>query len=236
MMLQMEPHQKLSSSPSSSTSTPSFSTYSSETLAQIAARVIQELTTTDDDDDHHHHHHWEQAQLNDSTKRNENDDDDFEFAVVSGDNISSPVSADEIFSNGLIKPTYPLFDRNLLSDVVCAPEKETVESRPVRRLPLRKLMLEEEGGETGSCSSSTSEEEAQERRDELSGVAEGSYCVWVPPEKNKDKKKKSSSMRSSSSKRWKLRELLRRSHSDGKKKQLMFVGPTKDTPAPPRVA
>ncbi|OIW00329.1 hypothetical protein TanjilG_27580 [Lupinus angustifolius] len=203
-MLQMEPQRQLSPSPPSSNfATPSFSSYSSQTLAQIAARVISELATLGD--------HWDPP----------NDDeveDDFEFAFVSLDQNSSPVSADDIFSNGHIRPTYPLFDRTLLydddDDVVSVPETTSL---PPRRLPLRKLMFEEERGDSCSASSDESNEV-----NELIGVPEGSYCVWTPP-----CKKKSNSMRSLSSKRWKLRDLLLRSNSDGKKGQFLFMGPTK---------
>lgn len=199
----------------SSSSTPSFSSYSSETLAQIAARVIHELSTDsqnslslDDNRD------WEQLNHNDN-----DNDDDFEFAFVSGDTNSSPVSADDIFYNGQIRPTYPLFDRNLLDGVVClssipATDTET-QARP-RRLSLRKLMFEEER-EAGGSSCSSSDD-----GNELNGVAPEMYCVWTPPAK-----KKSNSMGSSSSKRWKLRDLLLlRSSSDGKKERLLFLGPT----------
>lgn len=200
----------------SSSSTPSFSSYSSETLAQIAARVIHELSTDPQNSLSLHHQDWEQ-QLNDT----DNDkDDDFEFAFVSGDTNTSPVSADDIFYNGQIRPTYPLFDRNLLNGVVClssipATDIET-QARP-RRLSLRKLMFEEERGAGGSSCSSSDD------GNELNGVAPETYCVWTPPAP----KKKSNSMGSSSSKRWKLRDLLLlRSNSDGKKERLLFLGPT----------
>lgn len=47
--------------------------------------------------------------------------------------------------------------------------------------------------------------------DDLAGVAEGTYCVWTPPSKK------------SSSKRWKLFDLLHRSHSEGGKKESSFL-------------
>ncbi|CAL0330137.1 unnamed protein product [Lupinus luteus] len=194
-MLNMEPQRQILSS--SISSTPSFTSYSSETLSQIAARVIHELTTVDGDD-------WEPLHDN----PNVNDDNDFEFPFVSGNHNSSLVSADVIFSNGQIRPIYPLFD-----DVVCVPETRITP----RRLPLRELMFEEERGE--SCSSSS------EERNVRNEAVEGSYCVWTPPERRK-KKKKNDSIGSSSSKRWKLRDLLLRSHSNGKKESLLFMGPT----------
>ncbi|XP_004508867.1 uncharacterized protein [Cicer arietinum] len=162
-------------------SSPSFSSYSSQTLAQIATRVIQQL-------------HTDPNSLNDDTPKLNDavcDDFDFEFAFASTDFVSCPVSADDIFHNGQITPTYPLFDQTLLNGVVSL--SETVPHR--RRLPLKKLM--EDDGE------------------ELDGVAADSYCVWTPPCKK-------SSSTGSASKRWKFRDLLLRSHSDGKKDSLLF--------------
>ncbi|CAL0325357.1 unnamed protein product [Lupinus luteus] len=213
-MLRMEPQRQVppsspSPSPSSNLATPSFSSYSTQTLAQIAARVIRELTTLGD--------HWDPPNANPT--QNDDGEDDFEFAFVALDHNSSPVSADDIFSNGHIRPTYPLFDRTLLyddDDVVSVSESPSLPPPP-RRLPLRMLMFEEERGDSSSASSDESNEV-----NELIGVPEGSYCVWTPPSK-----KKSNSMGSSSSKRWKLRDLLLRSNSDGKKGQFLFMGPTK---------
>ncbi|KAE9610073.1 hypothetical protein Lal_00006356 [Lupinus albus] len=200
----MEPQRQVSSSssspspsPSSNFATPSFSSYSSQNVAQIAARVIHQLTT-----------------LGDHSNENDDEEDDFEFALLSGDHNSSPVSADDIFSNGHIRQTYPLFDRTLLYDDVVR-VTNTPSPPPRRRLPLRKLMMEEEGGD--SCSASSSDDS-----NELNGVPQGTYCVWTPPVN-----KKSNSMGSLTSKRWKLRDLLLRSNSDGKKGQFFSMGPTK---------
>ncbi|CAK8566777.1 unnamed protein product [Lathyrus sativus] len=202
---------------------PSFSSYSSETLAEIAARVIDELrwdphSVSDDDA---LYQPWE----NDVTfAATPNEDEDagseFEFAVVSTDTANFPVvSADDIFYNGQIKPLYyPIFDQNLLNDED-AVSSVTVsnETTPRRRLPLRTLMFED-NETTVSCSSSTDESV------DVEAVAEGSYCVWNPNSVGIERKKSSSA--GSGSKRWKLRNLLLRSHSDGKDKQpVMFQIP-----------
>jgi len=164
-------------------SSPSFSSYSSNTLSQIAARVINNL-------------HTEEDTLRESSKQNDTVNDDgseFEFNLLS----TESVSADDIFHNGQIKPTYPLFDQSLLNgDVVSVSPvlPETVPRR--RRLPLKKLMAVE--GE------------------EFDDVAPETYCVWTPPCKK-------SSSTGSASKRWKFRDLLLRSHSDGKKESLLFM-------------
>ncbi|KAG5049851.1 hypothetical protein AAZX31_04G166400 [Glycine max] len=206
------PHNKASPSPS-------FSSYSSETLAEIAARVIEELrhepSSLSDDDDDALFPPWENLNDNENflPKNDEppeqNDDDDFEFAFVSRD-LASPVSADDIFYNGQIKPMYPIFGVVPSNDAVLSffPNDNNIAPTPRRRLPLRKLMFEE--GETASCSSSTDESV------DLEGVAEGAYCVWTPNSVGSERKKSNST--GSTSKRWKLRvrDLLLRSHSDGK--------------------
>ncbi|KAJ1384470.1 hypothetical protein SESBI_42537 [Sesbania bispinosa] len=205
---------------------PSFSSYSSETLAEIAARVIEELrrdphSVTDDDA---LYQPWENDNAQNDDEPNENDDDDdsdFEFAFAStGPNIS-PVSADDIFYNGQIRPMYPIFDRSLLfnapaplNDAVASVQNKNNEANTRRRrLPLRKLMFED--GETTSCSSSTDESV------DLEGVAEGTYCVWTPNSVSRERKKSNST--GSGSKRWRLRNLLLRSHSEGKDKQQPVV-------------
>ncbi|XP_039032137.1 uncharacterized protein LOC120167084 [Hibiscus syriacus] len=115
-----------------------FSTQSSSrVLAEIAARVVEE------------------------------DDDGFEFAFVCRDPKMSPVSADEIFYNGQIRPTYPVSDTSLLNNNIY----QTHDVKPrSRRLPLRELMGEER--ETNSCSASEG--------GELDRVTPGTYCVWTP--------------------------------------------------------
>ncbi|XP_028778343.1 uncharacterized protein LOC114734858 [Neltuma alba] len=211
---------------------PSFNSYSSETLAEIAARVIQEFHSdpsplSDDSlydswhpdaDDNRSDVHQKEA----DGDAHHQDDDDFEFAFVCRDPHSSPVSADDIFYNGQIRPTYPIFDRSLLDGVSSVSlTQNTDETGAVRRrrLPLRKLMFEER--ETGSCSSSTSEAEDID----LDGVASGTYCVWDPKSSSASWKRpcKKSSSTGSSSKRWKLRDLLPRSHSDGKVPLVIFT-------------
>ncbi|KAF7802270.1 uncharacterized protein G2W53_041381 [Senna tora] len=77
-------------------------------------------------------------------------EDDFEFALVCKHQNSSPVSANDIFYNGQIKPMYPIFDRNL-------------------------LMFKER--ETKSCSSSASD--VDDIKIGATAVPE-TYCMWSP--------------------------------------------------------
>lgn len=209
---------------------PSFNSYSSGKLAEIAARVVEEFraesVSNDYDDDMYNFKQDEYGkkmstadegrdrqprveETEDGQEAEDDDDDDddeFEFAFVCREPDSSPISADEIFYNGQIKPVFPLFNTDLLLehgiDVA-----NSINSKPPVRLSLRKLFIEER--DSPSCSSSEA--------DELDGASPGTYCVWRPktPEESPDRCKKSNST-GNSSKRWKFKDLLHRSHSDGK--------------------
>ncbi|XVF54115.1 hypothetical protein PTKIN_Ptkin05aG0155000 [Pterospermum kingtungense] len=202
--MQMQASPVLSLCPSS----PSFNTCSSGRLAEIAAGVVEEFRQESGSDQDEIWPHKKQQVIE------EEEDDDFEFAFVCREADTSPITADEIFYNGQIRPIYPLFNTKLL-DGDQTPNGKNVDStsRP-HRLPLGKLMRET----TSSCSSSEA--------DELEGLKLGTYCVWKPKgatstsasdnfdEETPGRCKKSNS--TGSSKRWKLKDLLYRSNSDGK--------------------
>ncbi|KAJ4712331.1 DUF1645 domain-containing protein [Melia azedarach] len=215
----------LSLSPNS----PSFNSYSSANLAEIAARVVEEFRNDSDFDSDIFH--WEQdTQTNlfsspqqqhkeeksnnneggDDEEEEEDEEEEFEFAVLCR-KPDSPISADEIFFNGQIKPIYPLFNRDLLLNEPQYQTNITAENckpKP-RRLPLGKLMSEERETWTASASCSSSE------ADDLDNLQPGTYCVWTPKaSESPGRCKKSNS--TGSSKRWKFRDLLYRSNSDGK--------------------
>lgn len=243
-------------------SPPSFNSYSSEKLSDIAARVVEELRKESESDPDSDIFNWapkttqpqpqpQQQQQQDKAKDNNNnsdkekreyeeeveekeDDDDFEFAFVCREPDTTTISADEIFSNGQIRPTYPIFDQSLLlslyeshienTNTVTATTTtrtttvSTAKAPPpsFRRPPLRKLMIEEqERDRDTSCSSSEA--------DDLEGVPDGSYCVWTPHSSSSCKKSHSTG---SSSKRWRFRDLLYRSNSDGKD-TFVFLTPSK---------
>ncbi|KAJ8771801.1 hypothetical protein K2173_026978 [Erythroxylum novogranatense] len=194
---------------------PSFNSYSSENLADIAARVVHELA----DEDRPDSDEYRVFSCNDDveTCKEEEEEEEFEFAVVSRDAGGSPISADEIFYNGQIRPMYPLFNTDLLLDgeeqgkySQSASNFNETSTDKSKRSQLKKL-FDEERETTSSCSSSES--------DDLDGLPAGSYCVWTPKkaamERSPERCKKSMSM-GSSSKRWKLRDLVFRSNSEGK--------------------
>ncbi|XP_050257310.1 uncharacterized protein LOC126702604 [Quercus robur] len=245
-------------------SPPSFNSYSSEKLSDIAARVVEELRKESESDPDSDIFNWapkttqpqpqQQQQEEDKAKDNNNnnsdkekreyeeeeeekedDDDDFEFAFVCREPDTTTISADEIFSNGQIRPTYPIFDQSLLLSLYDSHIEKTNTTTATtttmrttaisttkappssfRRPPLRKLMIEEqERDRDTSCSSSEA--------DDLEGVPDGSYCVWTPHSSSSCKKSHSTG---SSSKRWRFRDLLYRSNSDGKD-TFVFLTPSK---------
>ncbi|KAI3512911.1 hypothetical protein L1887_20233 [Cichorium endivia] len=208
---------------------PSFNTHSSNNLADIADRVVHELRTDigfdddifdfGDDDDRADTGENEDVDTNSrpTGKLNENEEDaphedetEFEFPVVCRDSNLFPISTDEVLSDHQILPSYPLFDRSLLLDVdpsfsngVDISETDSKSSRG-GRLSLGMLLREEH-----SVSSSSSE------ADDLDGITPGTYCVWKPKPEPRGKHKKSNSVSfENTSKRWKVRDLLKRSYSD----------------------
>lgn len=235
---------------------PSFNSYSNSKLAEIAARVVQEFASEDLYEDEFYFEREE----NSATPRSEEGEDsecverggdseyverdsedsvedadgeaDFEFAFVTKDSeLPSPISADEIFHNGQIRPVYPLFSRDLFlesMDFGCKNGEGKGDSKkvPTTRLPLRKLFNEErESTMTATTTSSCSSSDA----DELDGIPEESYCVWRPKEAAAvaaEGRCKKSSSTGSNSKRWSFKDLLNRSHSDGSKDDFVILSPS----------
>jgi hypothetical protein len=112
---------------------PSFSSYSSDKLADIAAKVV------DGDDGRH---------------RGEELDDDFEFVSV------SRADDDVVVVDGQIGPVFPVFNRDLLSKSWLQ-GNEDHDGRSLR-VPLKKLFVDERDPTTSFSSSSSSEEEEGE--------------------------------------------------------------------------
>ncbi|XAR50179.1 hypothetical protein NMG60_11004435 [Bertholletia excelsa] len=207
---------------------PSFNSYSSGKLAEIAARVVEEFRRESNSEFDDVFGFASEEKPDDEHKEakdsEEEDDEDFEFPFLSREPATA-ISADDIFFNGQIRPIYPVFNRDLLfSGVDCGNDKVNFDfgsSKPAApssiRLPLSKLFSEDR--DPPSCSSSEA--------DELDGVAAGTYCVWTPKTtsaatETPGRCKKSNS--TGSSKRWKFRDLLRRSNSDGKD-AFVFLAP-----------
>ncbi|KAJ0989082.1 hypothetical protein J5N97_007438 [Dioscorea zingiberensis] len=132
------------------------------------------------------------------------DDSDFEFIPRDPDS-GKEITADEMFSNGRIRPAFPLFGRPLspsgdAAAATPAPELETL-------IPIQKLLIEDRGSLPASTSSSEC--------DELESIPDATYCAWSPEQKRR-------SASEGGSRRWRLMDLVEgRSRSDGNKR---FVG------------
>ncbi|XP_057491012.1 uncharacterized protein LOC130776818 [Actinidia eriantha] len=175
---------------------PSFSSYSSDVFAQIATKVTEESVTD--------------AKL--STSNDLDGDDDFEFDLVSGE---------EVLCDGRIREIFPIFNRDLLiHDDRSGDVKPDVSNL---RLSLKNLFIGERE-ERGPPSSSSSSEV-----DEFESIPDGTYCFWRPKlvDASPSRCKKSNST-GSASKRWRIRDLLRRSNSDGKDSLVLMTPKNKD--------
>ncbi|KAI3858224.1 hypothetical protein MKW92_014053 [Papaver armeniacum] len=193
-------------------------------------------------EDHLLEEHEEEEEKANEEEEEEEDESEFEFSFLSGDGIA--ISADEIFANGQIRPVYPIFNRDLLF----AGGKDDYDEDDRSKQPkknnssLRKLFIGEREEDDGhSCSSSEADV------DELDNLPAGTYCVWKPKQQSStasspDTCKKSKSTGSSSSsasrsattvaasvsKRWRFRDFLFRSNSDGKD-TFVFLTPSSGT-------
>ncbi|OIV96966.1 hypothetical protein TanjilG_00548 [Lupinus angustifolius] len=230
-------------SPSSSFTLTNYSSF--ETLSNIATRVINDLrwdphhSTFNDDDmlqpwennhDNAHEAVNDNHQNQNGTTNNNNDEEEFEFTFVPTNPNTSLVSADDIFYNGKIKPTYPIINPTL-NDTVSRSNNtnkndDVGENIKRRRPALRKLMFEER--ETALCLSSTDESV------DMEGVMEGTYCVWTPHSVGVKERKKKINSTGSVSKRWKLQNLVLKSNSEGTEEVVKMTNKVVDEAAKPR--
>ncbi|GAA0166008.1 hypothetical protein LIER_40102 [Lithospermum erythrorhizon] len=219
-----------------SSHTPSFTNYSSNNLADIAARVIEECREESEFDDYYEEYgiceddfqgnlyinkQSSSGRMEEEKKIEDGDESEFSFANLDSE-APSLIPADELFTNGQIRPVFPVFDTELflkneedheIRNMITAAIGKAP-SPPVKvRVPLGKLFIEEREPSSSASSSFSAE-------DELDGVPSEMYCVWKPVNgespRRRDKKSKSTGM-STSSRRWRFRELIRRSSSDGGK-------------------
>nr|GEU73930.1 hypothetical protein [Tanacetum cinerariifolium] len=221
---------------------PSFNQNSSNSLADIADRVVQELQI-------------ENRLSNDQdifSFIDNNDEQEFEFPLFGVDLNSLETSTTNMMYDELISPKYPLFDQTLLqgtyinsSNNVIKSETESLTSAPAPastsapapapapapasvlaqtsalatgstsgRLSLMKLFIKDCNNSASSSSSSSDE-------DDLDLLSPESYCVWEPKKlettpRGKHKKSNSISIEvGNTSKKWNVRDVLfKRSYSD----------------------
>ncbi|KAJ0230914.1 hypothetical protein HA466_0304500 [Hirschfeldia incana] len=144
----------------------------------------------------------ERVRLECSGEYNNNEDDGFEF-------VNMDYEAAASFS-GDCDLVFPVFNQAIISKPSAVISDGS--SRPAVTTRLRDLFLLDR--EDSSSSSSSDEEK------ELDGVSSELYCPWTPEKLSKGVWRKSkstgSSSSSSSSRRWRIRDLLKRSYSEGK--------------------
>ena len=134
-------------------------------------------------------------------EKNEEEEEEFSFVCLNPD--GSPISADDVFQDGQIRPVFPLFNQDLLfankHGSILKSEEGDVSLRP----PSRKLFVEYSPDTTSSSSS-----------DPL-----GSYCEWRRGGRTVEETSPNTCKKSNStgfSKLWRVRDLILRSSSDGK--------------------
>ncbi|KAJ0257707.1 hypothetical protein HA466_0085290 [Hirschfeldia incana] len=132
------------------------------------------------------------------------EEEEFSFACVNAE--GSPITAEEAFEDGQIRPVFPLFNRDLLFHYENADQNDCVsttdgDSESVVRPRLRKVFVEEDRDGDG----------------EGKKAEEGSYCSWsggTVAEASPETCRKSNS--TGFSKLWRFRDLVLRSNSDGR--------------------
>ncbi|KAI9177899.1 hypothetical protein LWI28_020432 [Acer negundo] len=168
---------------------PSFNSYSSDNLVDIATRVSRESV----------------AVVEDSQQRN--DDDEFEFVSLRKDPDEC-----ELFFDGQIRQVYPLFNRDLLLN---DEQRHALEEEI--RFPLKKLFIDDRDCPPSSSSSSEVDElEGVPEETYCAWTPRRSSTDLASPNRC-EKSNSTGSSSTSSSKRWlKFRDLLKRSNSEGK--------------------
>lgn len=150
----------------------------------------------------------------------ENGDEEFQFAILQ--------TASSSGDGGLV---FPVFDQTLLSETSAAvdvsPEAVTT--------PLRDLLLRDRNDHPPPPTYSSSSDDEE---DDLDTIPSEIYCPWTPERSaaemspsggcRKSKSTGSSSTSSWSGRRWRIRDLLKRSRSDGKQ-SLQFMDPSHST-------
>lgn len=183
----------------------SFSSYSSNRVAEIAGKISDEIKRD--------------SQVVEENVAGANAEEDFEFSSV----CENPESWVGVFPfDGQIQPIYPVFNRDLLLNDVDSQGINGESSENVSnsvQVSLRDLFLEEREPLSSSSSSEV---------DELESIPPGTYCVWKPKltEPSPSRCKKSNST-GSAFKRWNIRDLMRRSNSEGKD-SFIFLTPEKE--------
>ncbi|XVF02460.1 hypothetical protein REPUB_Repub04eG0177200 [Reevesia pubescens] len=145
----------------------------------------------------------EMKEENEEENQEEEEEEEEEFSFVCLNPDGSPISADDVFQNGQIRPVFPLFSQDLLfadeDGSILKSDDGDVSLRP----PLKKLFVED----SAEATSSTSSEPA------------GPYCEWNRGGRTAEETSPNTCKKSNSTgfcKLWRFRDLMVRSNSDGK--------------------
>ncbi|KAK9276694.1 hypothetical protein L1049_006230 [Liquidambar formosana] len=211
---------------------PSFNTFSSEEYAEISAKLSEDfggklnfnfagtqtekILDEESSKDEKPPEAQDQAEGGEEEEEEDDDDDDedYEFSFVSADPDAPPINAEDIFQNGQIRPMFPIFNRDLLFAGGYDGDSKSSYDTTYLRSPLRKLFVEE--GDHPSTSSES---------DELGGVPDGTYCAWSGKVVEASSAVCEKSNSTGFSKRWRFRDLVKRSNSDGRD-AFVFLNPT----------
>ncbi|PSS35222.1 Nipped-B-like protein [Actinidia chinensis var. chinensis] len=152
------------------------------------------------------------AKVTQETSTDDDENGDFEFSLVRSD---TDVTTDEIFRDGQIRQIFPIFNRDLEN------HDDNKSDLSNLRVSLKKLFIDDREEQDPPSSSS-------EEAEELESVPEGLYCVWRPKlaESPSPSRCEKSNSTGSASKQWRIRDLLRRSNSEGKD-SFVFLTPKK---------
>ncbi|ONK68589.1 uncharacterized protein A4U43_C05F13680, partial [Asparagus officinalis] len=139
------------------------------------------------------------------------DDDDFEFSFIRIPDSGPPIAADDIFSDGKIRPIYPVFGKRTVTTTISSSPSSGSPTQALRSPPTTSSPTARSAPSTPSSAAASSTERIRTKMMNLQRP--GTYCVWNP-NKNDQIKKRSSSAGSSSSLRWRLRSASSSSSTD----------------------
>ncbi|KAF2547862.1 hypothetical protein F2Q70_00020508 [Brassica cretica] len=140
------------------------------------------------------------VEFHEEEEAGDEEDEEFSFACVNAE--GSPITAEEAFEDGQIRPAFPLFNRALLFDQNDAVSETDEDSESIRPR-LRKVFVEDRDGD------------GEGKKAEEGSL--GAYCSWsggTVAEASPETCRKSNS--TGFSKLWRFRDLVLRSNSDGR--------------------
>ncbi|CAF1927904.1 BnaC05g50840D [Brassica napus] len=140
------------------------------------------------------------VEFHEEEEAGDEEEEEFSFACVNAE--GSPITAEEAFEDGQIRPAFPLFNRALLFDQNDAVSETDEDSESIRPR-LRKVFVEDRDGD------------GEGKKAEEGSL--GAYCSWsggTVAEASPETCRKSNS--TGFSKLWRFRDLVLRSNSDGR--------------------